>query len=122
MGVGLALADHLYEPKKQKIDISPYKVYTIIIKVYKGFIMTVKVEKSEYKKELFSLPMSISEELRKYTEATHQKKSHIVAEALEKFLQEKNRKLLAEEAKSMFGIISANTPDIQVIKANRYKI
>ena len=81
--------------------------------------MTAKVE---YKKELFSLPVGIVEELQEYTNMTHQKKSHIVAEALEKFLQDKNRKKLAQEAKSIIGIISANTPDIQVIKANRTDI
>ena len=78
--------------------------------------MTAKVE---YKKELFSLPLAIVEELQEYTEMTHQKKSHIVAKALESFLRENNRKKLAQEAKSIIGIISANTPDIQVIKANR---
>jgi len=76
--------------------------------------------KAQYKKELFSLPIGIVEELREYTKTTHQKKSHIVAEALEKYLQEKNRKKLAQEFKSKMGMISANTPDIQVIKANRY--
>lgn len=75
--------------------------------------------KVEYKKELYSLPLSIVEELQKYTEETHQKKSHIVSQALEKFLKEKKRKSLAQEAKSIIGIISANTPDMQVIKANR---
>jgi len=79
--------------------------------------MTAKVE---YKKELFSLPVDIVEELREYTNMTHQKKSHIVAEALEKFLQNKNRKKLAEEAKSIIGIIKGPLPDIQEIKAHRY--
>jgi len=81
--------------------------------------MTVKVTKTEYRKELYSLPADIVNDLKEYTESTHTKKSHIVAEALEKFLQDKNRKTLAKEAKSLIGIISANTPDIQVIKANR---
>jgi len=78
--------------------------------------MTAKVE---YKKELYSLPRTIVEELQKYKEEKHQKKSHIVSEALEKFLKDKKRKSLTQEAKSMIGIISDNTPDIQMIKANR---
>ena len=98
------------------LDILYNKVYTIIYIVYKGLGMTAKVE---YKKELFSLPVEISESLKAYAKETHKKKSHIVAKALESFLRENNRKKLAQEAKSIIGIISANTPDIQVIKANR---
>ncbi|MEA1879628.1 MAG: hypothetical protein U9N11_03170 [Campylobacterota bacterium] len=75
--------------------------------------------KTEYKKELFSLPTEISEKLKEYAHQTDKKKSHIVAEVLGDFLDKNNRKKLVQEAKSMFGIISANTPDIQVIKANR---
>ena len=78
--------------------------------------MTVKVE---YKKELYSLPSDIVETLKKYAQETHKKKSHIVAEAIADYIAKNKRKQLALEAKSMFGIISANTPDIQVIKANR---
>ena len=73
--VGLASADHECDQKYDlDIDISTYKVYTIITKVYKGILMTVKVEKSEYKKELFSLPMDVVETLKKYAEETHKKK------------------------------------------------
>lgn len=75
--------------------------------------------KTEYKKELYSLPRDIVDDLQEYTALTHQKKSHIVAKALKEYLKVHNRKKLAQEAKSMIGIISANTPDIQVIKANR---
>jgi len=81
--------------------------------------MTVKVEKSDYKKELFSLPLDVVETLKNYAEETHKKKSHIVAEAIADYIKKNKRKQLAQEAKSMFGIISANTPDIQVIKSNR---
>lgn len=81
--------------------------------------MTAKVE---YKKELFSLPIDVSNSLKAYAKETHKKKSHIVAEALDKYLEENDRKKLSEEAKSIIGMISANTPDIQVIKANRTDI
>ena len=78
--------------------------------------MTAKIE---YKKELFSLPSDIVELLKTYADETHKKKSHIVAEAIGEYVAKSKRKELAQEAKKMFGIISANTPDIQVIKANR---
>ncbi len=78
--------------------------------------MTVKVE---YKKELFSLPSDVVETLKNYAQETHKKKSHIVAEAIADYIDKNRRKELAQEAKKMFGIINANTPDIQVIKANR---
>lgn len=76
--------------------------------------------KTEYKKELYSLPVRIVENLKEYTQSTHQKKSHIVAEALEMYLREKNRKKWAEEAKSLIGCIKGSVPDIQEIKAHRY--
>ena len=78
--------------------------------------MTIKVE---YKKELFSLPSDVVETLKNYAQETHKKKSHIVAEAIADYIDKNRRKELAQEAKKMFGIINANTPDIQVIKANR---
>ena len=78
--------------------------------------MTVKVE---YKKELYSLPSDVVETLKNYAQETHKKKSHIVAEAIADYIDKNRRKELAQEAKKMFGIINANTPDIQVIKANR---
>ncbi len=78
--------------------------------------MTAKVE---YKKELYSLPSDTVEILKRYAQETHKKKSHIVAEAIADYIAKNRRKELAQEAKKMFGIINANTPDIQVIKANR---
>ena len=78
--------------------------------------MTVKVE---YKKELFSLPLDVVETLKSYAQETHKKKSHIVAEAIADYIEKNKRKRLAQEFKLKMGIISANTPDIQVIKANR---
>ena len=76
--------------------------------------------KTEYKKELFSLPVEISDRLKEYAHQTDKKKSHIVAEAIGEYIEKKKRKQLAQEFKLKMGIISANTPDIQVIKANRY--
>ena len=78
--------------------------------------MTAKVE---YKKELYSLPSDVVETLKNYAQETHKKKSHIVAEAIADYIAKNRRKELAQEAKKMFAIINANTPDIQVIKANR---
>jgi len=81
--------------------------------------MIVKKEKTAYKKELFSLPVDLVKSLNTYAQETHRKKSHIVADAIIDYIEKNRRKQLAEEAKKMFGIISADTPDIQVIKANR---
>jgi len=75
--------------------------------------------KMEYKKELFSLPIDVVELLKEYAQETDKKKSHIVAEAIGEYVNNKRRKQLAQEFKLKMGIISANTPDIQVIKANR---
>lgn len=81
--------------------------------------MTVKVEKSGYKKELFSLPVDVVEKLKHYAEVTHKKKSHIVAEAIEAYVAQNEKEKYIEDALSLIGIISENTPDIQEIKANR---
>ena len=78
--------------------------------------MTAKIE---YKKELYSLPSDIVETLKNYAQETHKKKSHIVAEAIADYIDKNRRKELAQLFKQRMGIISANTPDIQVIKANR---
>ena len=78
--------------------------------------MTIKLE---YKKELFSLPLDIVELLKEYAQETHKKKSHIVAEAISEYVNNKKRKQLAQEFKLKMGLLSANTPDIQTIKANR---
>ncbi|GEM_PF-1200347 len=81
--------------------------------------MVAKTEKSAYKKELFSLPVDVAEKLKNYAQETHKKKSHIVAEAIGDYIEKKKRKTLAQEFKMKMGIISANSPDIQEIKANR---
>ncbi len=73
-----------------------------------------------YKKELYSLPIEIVEELIAYAKESNKKKSHIVAEAIKEYIQDRERKKLAKEAKSLIGMIHANTPDIQEIKAHRY--
>ena len=78
--------------------------------------MTVKIE---YKKELFSLPLDVVNSLKAYAQETHKKKSHIVAEAIEAYISENEREKYIEDALSLIGVISENTPDIQVIKANR---
>ena len=81
--------------------------------------MTAKVE---YKKELFSLPVDVSNKLKAYAEETHKKKSHIVAEAIEAYVEEHDKEQWRKDALSLIGMISANTPDIQEIKANRTDI
>lgn len=78
--------------------------------------MTAKVE---YKKELFSLPIEVSEKLKDFAEETHRKKSHIVAEAISEYVAQNEREKYIEDALSLIGSISENTPDIQDIKANR---
>ena len=78
--------------------------------------MTVKVE---YKKELFSLPVDVAERLKEYAKKTNKKKSHIVAEAISEYVSHSEKEKYIEDALSLIGIISENTPDIQVIKANR---
>jgi len=75
--------------------------------------------KKEYKKELFSLPIDVVDMLKDYAKETHKKKSHIVAEAIGEYVANKNRKKLAKKFKLNMGIISSNTADIQIIKANR---
>ena len=78
--------------------------------------------KTGYKKELFSLPVEVAESLQTYADKTHRKKSHIVSEALLDYMEKHQRKVWAQEAKKLFGIINANTPEIQEIKANREDI
>lgn len=78
--------------------------------------MTAKVE---YKKELFSLPVDVSDKLKDFAEETHRKKSHIVAEAISEYVAKSDREKYIEDALSLIGIVSENTPDIQDIKANR---
>jgi len=84
--------------------------------------MTAKIAKTEYKKELFSLPVKISERLKEYAKQTHRKKSHIVADAIAQYVKENDREKWRKDALSLIGMISENTPDIQEIKANRTDI
>ncbi len=79
---------------------------------------------ANYKKELYSLPLDIVNELIAYAKETKQKKSHIVAEALEEYMKKREKKKLVADALSIIGMIKvdAPVPDIQVIKANRYNI
>ncbi len=78
--------------------------------------------KAAYKKELFSLPVDVAETLKQYAEKTHKKKSHIVAEAISEYIAQNEKEKYIEDALSLIGIISENTPDIQEIKANREDI
>ena len=73
-----------------------------------------------YKKELYSLPIEIVESLITYAKENKQKKSHIVAEAIQEYVKKRERIKLAEEAKKLIGIISNNSADIQEIKAFKY--
>jgi len=78
--------------------------------------------KSSYKKELFSLPAEVAEELNAYAKETHRKKSHIVAEAIREYVKKKEEDNLVEEALNLIGVINNHTQDIQEIKANREDI
>lgn len=81
--------------------------------------MVARVGKSEYKKELFSLPVNVVEKLKNYAQETGKKKSHIVAEAIEVYVAQSEKEKYINDALSLIGIISENTPDIQDIKANK---
>ena len=82
--------------------------------------MVAKTEKSAYKKELFSLPVDVSEKLKKYAKESHKKKSHIVAEAIDAYVSQNEKQKYIKEAKSIIGIMKGSVPDIQEIKAHRY--
>ena len=77
---------------------------------------------SNYKKELYSLPVEIVNELIAYAKETNQKKSHIVAEAIAEYMKKREEKQRIKDALSLIGMISSNSPDIQEIKANRSDI
>ena len=79
---------------------------------------------ANYKKELYSLPTEIVDELIAYAKETKQKKSHIVAEAIAEYMKKREKKKLVEDALSIIGMIKVDEPipDIQEIKANRYTI
>ena len=74
---------------------------------------------TNYKKELYSLPIEIVNSLIAYAQETNQKKSHVVAEAINEYVKKRERVKLAQKAKSLIGLINNNTPNIQIIKANR---
>ena len=74
---------------------------------------------TNYKKELYSLPIEIVNSLIDYAKETNQKKSHVVAEAITEYVKKRERVKLAQKAKSLIGLINNNTPNIQIIKANR---
>jgi predicted DNA-binding protein len=76
----------------------------------------------KYKKELYSLPLEIVEELVTYAKETNQKKSHIVTEAISEYIKNREKRRLAKEALSLIGFAKGSIPDIQEIKANRYNI
>ncbi|MEA2029841.1 MAG: hypothetical protein U9N49_12835 [Campylobacterota bacterium] len=77
-----------------------------------------------YKKELYSLPVEIVDELVEFAKETKQKKSHIVAQALHEYMQNQQEKKRVKDALSLIGMIKVDKPlpDIQEIKANRYDI
>lgn len=75
---------------------------------------------SKYKRELYSLPVEIVDELKAYAKETHQKKSHIVAVAIEEYMRKREQKKLVKEALKFIGMAKGSVPDIQEIKANRY--
>jgi len=77
-----------------------------------------------YKKELYSLPAEIVDELIAYAKETHRKKSHIVADALSEYMKKRDEKKRIEEIRSVIGVIGGDvpTPDIQEIKASRYPL
>ena len=77
---------------------------------------------SNYKKELYSLPIEIVNELIAYAKETNQKKSHIVAEAISEYMKKREEKQRIKDALSLIGMISSNSPNIQEIKANRSDI
>ena len=77
---------------------------------------------SNYKKELYSLPIEIVNELIAYAEETKKKKSHIVAEAIAEYIKKREKKQFEKEALSLIGFAKGSIPDIQEIKANRYDI
>jgi len=72
-----------------------------------------------YKKELYSLPIDVAQQLKQYAHTTHRKKSHIVAEAIKAYIQKQTQKTIPNEALSLIGMLNHHSPDIQEIKANR---
>jgi len=77
---------------------------------------------TNYKKELYSLPTEIVDELVAYAKETNQKKSHIVAEAISEYMKQREQKKLVKDALSLIGFAKGPIPDIQEIKADKYDI
>jgi len=76
--------------------------------------------KRTYKKDLFSLPLDVSETIEALARQEHRKKSHIVTDAIKAYAQKADRRRWKEEAKSIVGAIEGSAADIQEIKAHRY--
>ena len=74
---------------------------------------------NNYKRELYSLPLNIVNELKQFATQTNQKKSHIVARAIEEYIRKQERSRLKKDALKLIGIINTSTPDIQELKAQR---
>ena len=77
---------------------------------------------TNYKKELYSLPIEVVNELIVYAKETNQKKSHIVAEAIAEYMKKREEKRLVKNALSLIGFAKGSVSDIQEIKSNRYNI
>jgi len=77
-----------------------------------------------YKKELYSLPVEIVDELVLFAKETKQKKSHIVAEAIVEYVHKHEKEQRIKDALGLIGAFKSDKPipDIQEIKANRYDI
>jgi len=75
-----------------------------------------------YKKEFYSLPTEMVNDLIAYAKETKQEKNHIVAEAIDEYIKERKKEKLVEDAMSIIGFAKGTIPNIQEIKANRYSI
>jgi len=96
--------------------LTPLKIYTKILKVYKGAAMT---SATNYKRELYSLPLDVVNDLKQFASQTNQKKSHIVARAIEEYIHNQEQGQLKKDALKLIGIINANTKNIQELKAQK---
>jgi len=79
---------------------------------------------SPYKKELYSLPKEVVDELVAFVKASGQKKSHVVSDAIREYLARRKQQKLIDEALDLIGSVHTDTPlpDIQEIKADRYAV
>ena len=98
------------------MDIFTSKVYT---NIYIGVFM-----RTGNSKELYSLAIDIVDKLVVYAKKTNQKKRHIVAEVITEYIKKCEQKEFIEDALSLIGVLKTDkpTPDIQEIKANRYRL